>query len=433
MPKMHLTKTSVTNAEPKTERYDLFDTKLTGFGVRITPNGVKTFFVLYRVGDGGRSAKQRRLTLGKFGVLTTEEARELADSHLSSLRFDADPVTAKAKRRATIRVKELAERFLESHVNAKRKPTTAAHYADVLNRIVVPKFGGEKVDAVSRADLAQFHASLSDAPFQANRMLAIVGSMYSVGAQLGLVDEGFNPAKRIERFPEHARERYLTDKEIERLVDAIRLAETDGIPWQTNEASPGAKHLPTNIENRRTKLSPHGAAALRLLMFTGARLREILHLKWSEVDLQRGMLFLSDSKTGRKTIVLSGPAIEILAELERVGEFVIAGDDPKQPRKDLKRPWAAISKEAGLEGVRLHDLRHTFASIAAGKDFGLTIIGKLLGHTNPKTTLRYAHLADDPMKRATDVVGAAIKRAAGQPKSKAKPRIDGNVVAFRKR
>ena len=163
-----------------------------------------------------------------------------------------------------------------------------------------------------------------------------------------------------------------------------------------------------------TKIGPHAAAALRLLIFTGARLREILHLQWDHVDLQRGLLLLPTSKTGKKTIVLSDIALAIVSTLPRIGRFVIAGNDDNKPRSDLQRPWALISKQANLSGVRLHDLRHSFASVGVGSGMGLPIIGKLLGHANASTTERYAHLAADPLRRATDAIGNAIAKAMGE-------------------
>jgi integrase len=171
-----------------------------------------------------------------------------------------------------------------------------------------------------------------------------------------------------------------------------------------------AKHIP-KPERRFTRIGPHTAAALRLLLFTGCRLREILHLKWVHVDIERGLLFLPDSKTGRKTVVLNAPALAVLAELDRTGPHVVPGDDPEKPRADLKRPWEAVSKRAGLDGVRLHDLRHTYASFGAGGGLGLPIIGKLLGHTQASTTQRYAHLDNDPLRRATESIGSRIAAA----------------------
>jgi integrase len=195
-----------------------------------------------------------------------------------------------------------------------------------------------------------------------------------------------------------------------RLGDAIREAETTGIEWPKSTS----KHAPKKPGNRVTSIGPHAAAALRLLIFTGARLREILDLKWEHVDVQRGLLFLPDSKTGKKTIVLGGAALAVLINLKHVGNYVIAGNDPEKPRADLQRPWALVSTRAGLAGLRLHDLRHSFASVGAGSGLGLPIIGKLLGHSSSKTTERYAHLAADPLRRASDAISGAIAKAMGE-------------------
>jgi integrase len=161
---------------------------------------------------------------------------------------------------------------------------------------------------------------------------------------------------------------------------------------------------------------------LRLLLFTGCRLREILNLQWEHVDLERGLLFLPDSKSGRKTVILNTSAIALLNQLEKIGPYVVPGDDPEKPRPDLHRPWRAITGRAGLEGVRLHDLRHTYASFGAGGGLGLPIIGRLLGHTQAATTARYAHLDNDPLRRASEAIGGRIA-AALEGK--------GSVISFR--
>lgn len=197
-------------------------------------------------------------------------------------------------------------------------------------------------------------------------------------------------------------------------------------------SKPGAKHAPKEA-NRLAKLSPHATAAIRLLLFTGCRLREILRLRWSDVDLERGLLFLPDSKTGRKTVVLNAPAMAVLAELRRIGAFVIAGEDAgtadEKPRADLKRPWAAVQKHAKLAGVRIHDLRHTHASFGAAGGLGLPVIGKLLGHKQIATTARYAHLDIDPLRRASEHIGGRIANALGEPA----PRVRGGKVMQLKR
>ena len=188
---------------------------------------------------------------------------------------------------------------------------------------------------------------------------------------------------------------------------------------------PKAKHLP-KAKNRFTKIGPFAAAAIRLLLFTGCRLREILHLRWENVDLERGLLFLPDSKSGRKTVILNAPAMAVLTGLKRIGSYVVPGDGPEKPRADLKRPWEAVARRAGLEGVRLHDLRHTYASFGAGGGLGLPIIGKLLGHTQASTTQRYAHLDNDPLRRAAESIGGRIKAAMDGKAS-------ANVVAMKTR
>jgi integrase len=195
---------------------------------------------------------------------------------------------------------------------------------------------------------------------------------------------------------------------LQRLGVALNKAETVGLPWASEVNGPKAKHLP-RPENRKTVLDPAAVAAIRLLILTGARLREILHLRWQEIDLERGLAFLPDSKTGRKTLTLSRPALRILSELPRMASpFVIAGSKEGQPRADLQRPWAAICRSADLPGVRLHDLRHTFASVGAGESLGLPIVGKLLGHTQPQTTARYAHLDANPLRQAADLIATRL-------------------------
>ena len=236
---------------------------------------------------------------------------------------------------------------MAEHIEPKRKPGTTTFYRDILDRIVKPKLGTTKADKVTRAAVAKVHGKLRATPFQANRMLAVVGSMYAFGARIGAVPEGTNPARKIDKFAEHRRERFLTGAELEQLGAAIREAEAKGVPWDIDEAKPTAKHLP-KAKNRKTKIGPFAAAALRLLLFTGCRLREILHLRWENVDLERGLLFLPDSKSGRKTVILNAPAMAVLTGLERIGSYVVPGDDPEKPRADLKRPWEVVSKRAGL-------------------------------------------------------------------------------------
>jgi integrase len=321
-----------------------------------------------------------------------------------------DPAGDRANERGTLTIAALADRFMSEHVEQKRKAGTVAFYRHLLEKIIEPELGAIKADKITRAQVAKLHAKLKATPFQANRVLAVIGSMYAFAGRSGLVAEGTNPARRIEQFKEHRRERFLTGDELVRLGAAIREAETKGVPWDVDEAKPKAKHLP-KAEHRFTKIGTSAGAAIRLLLFTGCRLREILHLKWEQVDLERGLLFLADSKTGKKTVILNAPALAVLTGLDRLGPYVVPGDDPEKPRADLKRPWEAVGKRAGLDGVRLHDLRHTYASFGAGSGLGLPIIGRLLGHTQASTTARYAHLDNDPLRRASEYIGGRIAAA----------------------
>ena len=237
--------------------------------------------------------------------------------------------------------------------------------------------------------------------------MAVLAALYAWAGRTGLIDEGFNPATRVEKFRELPKDRYLTMTEINQLGQALREAETVGIAYDIDASSPKSNHA-AKPENRMVIYSLFAVAAIRLLILTGCRVGEILNLRWREVDLERGLLHLPDSKTGRKVVLLGEAAVKIIGSLPRVGEYVIFGTEPDQPRTDLKRPWNAIRARAGIKDVRLHDLRHSFASVGAGAGLGLPIIGKLLGHSQPRTTAKYAHLADDPLRRAAEEVSNKI-------------------------
>jgi len=404
-----ITKRVIDGLEPQASEFAVWDSKLPGFGVRVRPTGAMSYVVVYRAGSG-RGAPARRYTIASVRKATPEAARRRAKALLGAVAHGHDPAAEKATERGTLTVSELADRFMSEHVEQKRKPGTAVFYRHLLDKVIKPELGATKADKVTRTQVARLHGWLKKTPFQANRVLAGIGSMYAFAGRTGIVPEGVNPARRIEQFKEHRRERFLTGGELERLGSAIREAETKGIPWDVDKRKPKAKHLP-KAKNRFTKIGPFAAAAIRLLLFTGCRLREILHLKWDHVDLERGLLFLADSKTGRKTVILNAPALAVLTRLDRLGSYVVPGDDPEKPRADLKRPWEAVARRAGLDGVRLHDLRHTYASFGAGGGLGLPIIGKLLGHTQASTTQRYAHLEADPLRRASEAIGGRIAAA----------------------
>jgi integrase len=254
--------------------------------------------------------------------------------------------------------------------------------------------------------------------------LAAISAMYRWAEDHGFVPEGRpNPARKITRYREQPRERFLTSAELGRLGDALRQGEMVGLPYDVDETKPGSKHA-RKPENRRETIDVFAAAAIRLLVLTGARLREILHAKWSQLDLERGVLFLPDSKTGKKPIYLGAAALSVLATLPRLegNVFLIPGAIEGKPRVSLDAPWQALTRAAGLSGLRVHDLRHSFASVGAGASLGLPVIGALLGHAHTATTQRYAHLASDgdPIRRAVETIGATIDGAMN--------RSSGNVV-----
>jgi integrase len=395
----------------------LWDIELKGFGLRVEPSGVKSFIARYRAGAGGRTAPKRFVSIGRYGALTPDDARRRAREILGAVANGQDPADAISKERAAATVGELARAFVAEHVRKKRKPKTIESYEHVIDRYLVPEFGTRKAKALPRSDLSRLHGKLSDKPAVANRLLAVTSSMFSWGSEHGYLPEGFNPATRIEKYKEVQRERFLSTDELERIGEALREAETIGLPWNPDPTKAKVKHAPKE-ENRHVRYSSEVVAAIRLLLLTGARLREILHLRWDYVDLERGLLLLPDSKTGRKTIILNAPALSIIDGLARDSPYVIPSNDPRKPRSDLKRPWAAVSERAGLKGVRLHDLRHTHASFGAGSGMGLPIIGKLLGHSQSATTARYAHLDADPLRRASNKIGGAISAALdGKPKA----------------
>ena len=376
----------VTDALPIRDRvYIAYDESLPGFGCRVTPRGARSWIVEYRPHGGGRRVAKKRITLGSASVLTPDQARQAATEVLARVRLGHDVPHDRATRRSASNLAGLIERFIREEVRPTRKPRTSELYDMYFRVHVLPALGARKAREITVADVAKLHRKIgAKTPVTANRVIALLSAVFSWAARLGEVPEDVNPVRGITRFREQGRERFLSTEEIVRLGEALREAETVGLPWTIDETRPTAKHVPK--ENRRTKVSPFATAAIRLLLLTGCRLREILHLRWEEFDRERGMLFLPDSKTGRKPVILSGPALAVLENLPRAGDFVIAGQQDNRARHDLKRPWEAIRQRAGLGPIRLHDLRHSFAATGAASNLGLPVIGKLLGHKRAETT-----------------------------------------------
>ncbi len=284
---------------------------------------------------------------------------------------------------------EFCERYLADYADERKKEKSVRQDRRMIERFIIPTVGKRKIGEVNRADVVKLHHSLKGTPYQANRVLALLSKMMNLAERWSLRPDGSNPCRHVEKYKEKRRNRFLSEAEFGRLAEVLSEAER------------------TNIE------MPSVIAAIRLLLFTGARLSEILTLEWEQVDFEGRCLRLADSKTGAKMIYLSPPAQEILAALKRKdgNPFVITGAKRGSHLVNLEKPWRRIRAEAGLEDVRLHDLRHSFASMAVAGGLSLPIIGALLGHTQPGTTARYAHLADDPLRQATDMIGANMKAA----------------------
>jgi integrase len=278
---------------------------------------------------------------------------------------------------------------MAEHATVKKKPGSIRPDDYNLRCHVLPALGQKKVMAVTRADIGALHHAMRETPGAANRVLALLSKMFTLAEQWGLRPEGSNPVRHIERYRERRFERFLSVEEFVRLGDALAEAERT----QTEYASV--------------------IAAIRLLIFTGARLSEILELRWEQVDFAHACLRLPDSKTGAKLIYLSPPALEVLYGIERheSNPYVIVGREPCSHLVNLRKPWGRIRAKAGMSDVRLHDLRHSFASVGAAIGLSLPMIGKILGHTQAATTQRYAHLAADPVKEAVDKIGAVIAHA----------------------
>lgn len=374
-----LTKRVVDAAKPGPKDFFIWDDEMPGYGLRVMPSGWKSYVVQYR--SGGRT---RRVSFSHCSTLTPEEARIRARELLSAVDKGGNPAEDIKARRLSPTVGEVCERFMSEHTSVRCKPSTASEYRRSVDLFIVPAIGNHKVVDIERADVAQLHHEMRNIPYQANRTLGVLSKLFNLAEIWGLRRDGSNPCRHVAKYTEARRERYLSADELRRLGVALGDAEREG------------------------KESSHVIAAFRLLILTGCRLGEIQTLKWPYISGHR--IFLPDSKTGAKTIYLGDAAVAVLAAVPRIpgNEYVIAGEVAGQYWKDLQRPWRRIRKRAGLGDLRIHDLRHSFASSAVANGESLPMIGKLLGHKQVQTTARYAHLADDPVRRSAEAVSSGI-------------------------
>ena len=358
----------------------IWDTKLIGFGVRYQRRD-KVFVYKCRIDN-----RQRWFAIGKCGQpWTVAEAENRVKVIQGDIAKDLDPAAIRDDRVSNPTLRQAGAIFLETVVS-KRREGTQILYRDFFNRLTYPKLGDIKVAQIKFSDITILHYGLRNTPITANRVIASLSALFSWCERCGLRPKHSNPVQGVERFPEKSKERFLSPRELARLGIALARAE------------------------RNNTESIFVLAAIRLLMFTGCRRNEILELQWKDVKIERSMLLLPETKTGARPVYLSAPALSVLAGIPRVSKnpFVIVGDKEGQRLVNLRKPWLRICKVARLRNVRIHDLRHSFASVGVNGGASLPIIGKLLGHAKSSTTEKYSHLAADPVRAVNEAMGNQI-------------------------
>jgi integrase len=423
MPK--ITKRLIDALPPGGERLILWDSELKGFGLVALPSGVRSFVVKYR----NEAGRQRRLTLGRFGVMTVDGARQAAREALAAVGKGSDPVDDRQSLRAAPSVSGLLDRYLAEHVDVHNAPKTAESARLSIEKHIRPRLGALRAASVTRQDVLELHRAMDETPRHANLTLAILSKAFNLAELWGIRPEGSNPCRKVPRYPESARERFFSGEELGRLGAVLREAEAPGLPWREREGAK-AKHR-AKEENRVTPISPRALAAIRLLLFTGARLSEILELQWAHVDFERGLVALPTRKGGgRRPHPVSTMALAVLADLPREQDSPWVLPAPKDTAKRLSQSvvenaWLRIRDHAGVADIRLHDLRHTMGTYASQAGVNAFQVRDLLRHANIAMTGRYANRDEDPIRSISEIVGERI--AAGLDGG-----APGEVVPFKR-
>ena len=429
--RIKITKRQVDALHASQRNLFLWDTELKGFGLKVTPAGRKVYVLQYRM--GGRGLPVKRYTIGNHGDCTPDQARAIAEKLRGGIRNNIDPGAAKRKaiadQRAAVTLKQLCELYLENP--PPKKASTLRVDRGRIVRHIIPLLGAKPVRDVTTGDIRRFMNAVAIGKTKANvktckhgraiveggrgtatRTVGLLGGIFSYAVAEGYRND--NPVRGAKRYPDRKSERFLATAELRKLGDVLSAAEKAWEVYQKNLQawqSNGREGLRPKAPLEAT--NPTALAAIRLLLFTGCRKSEILTLKWEHVDFERGCLRLPDSKTGAKVIPLGAPALGILNNLTHVqgNPHVLPGTKSQGHYVGLSKVWERIRKRAMLLDVRLHDLRHSFASAGAAAGNSLLMIGKLLGHRDTKTTARYSHLADDPLKAAADRISSTIAAA----------------------
>ncbi|MFQ5623027.1 MAG: tyrosine-type recombinase/integrase [Paracoccaceae bacterium] len=396
---MKLTEAAVRRLEPKAKQYFVFDAALPSFGVRVGPSGTLSYVLRYRVG-GGRKGRQRRITIGKCATMRVDEARDIARKHLLDIRQGGDPHGERLAYRDAPTCDDLFRRFMSEHVRPRRAENTAADYQRLIERLILPALGRLKVKDVTTDDMAALHRQLRDTPAQANRVLAVASKAFSMAELWRLRPQSSNPCRLVEKYPESARDRYFSDEEMALIGNA--LGELEGT------------------------VNPNAVLAIRIAALTGLRIGEVLSLKWEHVDLGSGIVALPMTKTGARTLTFPAPVMALLANAERVGDFVIFGRYPNKPLnyRAVHKVWKCVRERAGVTNARIHDLRHTVATKAAASGVGAHVVRDLLGHK----TLAMANLYVGRIGKTVDEVRENVSAAINATLT---GKSSGKVVAMK--
>jgi integrase len=387
-----ITKTVVDGLKPGAL---VFDDRVIGFGVRCQ-RASKVYIVKTRV-----KGRQRWITIGPHGSpWTVERARAKATALLGEIAAGGDPATARDDERAAGTFAEFADRYLTEYAATKKKARSAASDRTNLELNILPALGRRRLTEIARGDIAKLHHALRHKPGAANRCLSLLSKMFNLAERWGLRPDGSNPVRHLDRYPERKMERFLSAAEMASLGTALKASED-------------------REEN------PYLIAAIRLLALTGARRSEILTARWEYVDREHGALRLPDSKSGAKVVPLGAPALAVLDALPALAgnPYILPGHVRGQHLVNVDKFWRVLRKAADIRGCRLHDLRHSFASVGAASGDSLLLLGKLLGHSQPQTNAKYSHLANDPVRAAADRISGAIAAAmAGRSAEIKEPR-----------
>ncbi len=405
---MKLNNHRVEALEPRERDFFVWDDTVPGLGVRVWPSGTKVFLFQFR--DKGNAT--RRIKIGKFPGINVEDARVAARQKQGLLSLGKDLVKERNEARTASTMAELWAEF-EKETKARWKPSTAAENARCWKKNLKGRFGTLKVNTVERRHVLKMMQAFRDNPVKANRCHALLRQMMNQAIEWEWIS-GPNPCVGVRRYKEKSRERFLTPVEFRTVMNAImeeeRLGGAAAVKREGQSQGRGGKGL-KEVESRG--ISRHAAALFRLLIFTGARLSEIKDAKWQWLNWERGCLSLSDSKTGAKIIWLNKPALRELKALKEIAtcEWVIEGRDANKPLHNAQKCWRRVRARAGFPELRIHDLRHSFASALVAEGVDLRTVGATLGHSSVSTTARYAHVRDVAAANAAAIAGAAITRA----------------------